>query len=399
MRIQRFLYLWLLCALVGAFVFVACGETSGSGPVEPPSDEQNDAPPPSDPDDNDDEKEEKSGDDFFIDDLPTDEDLDLSHLTPIPCDATVPDALCYDTNAFVAAYPERIETYRQWQYGLYAEGETLNEEKENALQEVLDKVIESTHEMLGSCNYYRDEQGRTRVKCPDDLQGVFACPHMWFHPEMFVLGGIRYKEGEDPVCYEQLVPEPGGFCNIMGCSDGKVCTGPFSLLLDQSVEEDANELMSALPVCLSPEMCLELRESQDLYYYDSCFFSDRTRLSSTPEIAHADDCDALDDDLCALNCPCADPQAHCIFISQEHPIGMCSTTRCHSNSDCSGQEVCVQDQYYRQFDAARWVLEDLFGHIDAGFDDCVKPSACESWLEIHPGANAPMPVVHCDGND
>lgn len=402
---QRQLLISLLCSLLAAFTVSACGDHGNTKPVEPPPDQKQPVPDPPDKKDEEKDKEkekEENDNDEFIEDLPSDDDLDMSYLTPVPCDATAPDALCYNKDAFVAAHPERIEAYRTWQYNIYTEGEEMNDVKENALQEALDKVVESIHELLASCNYYRDDQDQVRVKCPDELMGLFACPHMWFHPEMFVLGGIRFHEDEDPICYEELVPEPGGFCNVMSCSDGKVCSGPFSLLLDPNEddeEDDLNDYFSALPICVSRERCLQLRESQNLSWSDSCYFSDRTVLTSEPSIPAFDDCDSLEDGLCAINCPCADPEARCTFISQEHPVGMCSTTRCQANQDCNGEEVCVQDGYYRQFKAAHWLLEDLYGHANATFDDCVQPNACEAWLDHHPRANFPMAVVHCDGND
>lgn len=398
MYTNRSSVLAFLVMLSCAFLATGCGEEPTPNPVEPPPEKQDPPPPPTtppDPPEKEDEEEEE--DDFFFEDLPTDEDLDMSYLTAIPCDDSSADALCYNKEAFVAEYPERIEAYRAWQYGTYVDGITMDDEKEQALQEALDKIIEATHELLGSCNYYRDEEGRTRVRCPDEIFGVYACPHMWFQPEMFMLGGIRFQQGEDPICYEEFRPGVGGLCNFMGCSDGDVCSGEFSLLLDHSEDEDPNTYFHPLPVCMPLDMCLEIRAQQGLSDAFSCKFPDGSRAYGYSVIEPVDDCDALEEGLCAINCPCADPDARCSMLSASRPIGMCSTTRCATTDDCPAEEACIRDPAEREHGWDTWMYARPFDYFDAPFSDCVRPQTCEDWVEVHADVGYTSELVQCNG--
>lgn len=342
-------------------------------------------------------------DNYFIEDLPSSEELDFSHIERIPCDDTQTNHLCYDKTAFTEQHADRIAAYRAWQKTLYSEGEELTDEEEAALDNAIDAVIEATHEILGKCNYYKDDNNQIRTHCPDDLSGLYACPHMWFYPEMFVMGGIRVHPDEAPICYEHIIPEPGGFCNIMGCSGEQVCTGVFSSNLRQDDVDDtsnSNMIMDALPVCVDPETCMALRESQGLNTNSSCYFSDRTTLSSDDLfIGDVDNCNALEEGMCAVNCPCEEPSARCVLISQERNVGVCTTSKCQSSQDCTSNETCIQSQVYQALPAYDWLFIDLYGHNNKAFEDCVDKVLCEDWRDLHGLSNLIYDrIVDCSAN-
>lgn len=377
----------ILLACLIVYAFPSCVEISNE-PINISDDPDQPKEQPKDPVRTDPEEEHKGEvDDYFIEDLPSSEELDFSHVERIPCDTTQADHLCYDKTTFIEQHGDRIEAYRAWHTARYSEGEDLTEEKRTALENAMNAVVDATHVILGKCNYYKDADGQTRVHCPDELHGVYACPHMWFHPEMFVMGGVRTHPDEDPICYEHIIPEPGGFCNIMGCSGEQVCTGVFSLNPKTDDAEASSGFMmvrNALPVCVNPETCLSLREGHGLSADSSCYFTDRTTLlPDAPSIEHVSDCDAIEKGMCAVNCPCEEPDARCVLISQERNVGVCSTNKCQSSQDCKSNETCIQGRGYRVLPAYDWLLTDNYGHGDKAFEDCVDKTICESWRDLH----------------
>src|SRR5699024_3204009 len=114
---------------------------------------------------------------------------------------------------------------------------------------------------------------------------------------------------------------------------------------------------SPLPICLPIDTCMKLREAHQLPEKQSCFYRDRTTVK-TGVIPDVDDCAALDEGLCATNCPCEAFGATCEFLSETDPIGVCATTTCRDFGSptipCEDHEVCAYFGPYDDFEMDVW---------------------------------------------
>lgn len=191
---------------------------------------------------------------------------------------------------------------------------------------------------------------------------------------MFVIGGIRYNTEQLPVCYPQLVPETGVLCNPQGCAPGLVCSGMMTNLTEGLDPELASLLPEPLPVCLTPEQCLQVRMHQSLDEEQSCYYPDLTTVK-TKVIPTVDDCNDLDDGLCAINCPCENPTDECMNLSETHNVGVCSSGTC-ADFSCENQQVCAMIRFYRDNMGA---LQDWMGEEEQSSYDLY-----ELWEKMDP---------------
>lgn len=299
--------------------------------------------------------------------------LDLSGIDPVPCTGG---ELCYDPTA-----PElepRVAAYQRWLeelYDLHTPDEHSPAERESLHEDIL-QIIQNTHRWYGLCNYTKGEDDRIHVECPDALKGLEVCPHMWFKPEMVVIGGIRLQPDGPFVCDPALVPELGVLCNPEGCTDGKVCSGLFSKF---GTEE--NELLTQLPVCLTIDDCLHLREQQSLDPTQSCFYDDHSVVVSN-DIAVLD-CDTLSPGTCTNTCPCANSGDRCAYSSEKNPVGLCYNARCEETRNCDDPiyRRCVAPYNHAERVSAWWRRAHEVSLYDLPLPSstyCVSSNACDA---------------------
>lgn len=372
-KVIRWLYYPLLwCACVSLWT-TACGESSVE--VEPPPEivvppEDNPTQPPPDT---------------------TDPDNNPEDIRPTPCTGS----LCFNEND-----PEiqtRIQEYRDWAHPrmlnyIYQWEEYEDEDEAKQLaKDFIDADIEDMAWVAGLCNYYEDELGRVRVQCPEALYPYYTCPHMWFKEPFLALGGLRFKTGDDPICYPDLRPKEHVFCIPHGCREGTVCSGFFGHDPDLSYDDG---IEGPLPVCLPIDTCLELREAHQLPVERSCIYRDRTTVQSGQTLI-VDDCDSLEEGLCASNCPCASPNATCEFLSETEAVGICATTTCLEYGanpvPCKEHEVCAGIGSYVDFSMDGWVdlraiiasflLDELSPPNAITSNLCVAQGSCESFRD------------------
>lgn len=310
-------YLWLALTAFGAW---GCADTNTKSPPETivPPPEDNIKPPPED------------------DTKPPAPDEE--EVLPVPCTGD----LCFDVND-----PEiqaRIQEYREWHTPRMREQleqwEDYDDEDDiqQLAEEYTESNIENMQRLAQICSYYEDDLGRVRVKCPKEIYPYYTCPHMWFKEPFLALGGLRFVHGQDPICFPELAPTSDVLCVPGGCRDGKVCSGYFG---HDPVTTHNEELEGPLPVCLSVDTCLALREAHQLHAEESCFYDDYTTVQ-TAEVLVIDDCSMLENGLCASNCPCTSEHESCAFLSETRDTGFCVTTSCHYNKDsCDDNEVCA----------------------------------------------------------
>lgn len=364
----------LWCAgLLFAISAVGCGDTPPDNTPTPPSEQvpPDDTTPPDIPD---------------IPDEGT-PPPDYSDVEPIPCTGQ---ELCYDpTDPDILA---RAGQYRAWLEeleGLDIPGEYTAEEAA-ALHKELDEVMRQTHIVLGLCNYFRDEDDNIRVDCPDELEDLFFCPHMWFRPEMPTIGGIRFSPDELPTCFPTLVPEEDVICTPQGCPQGTVCTGRFTLSGEPVVPDDGLGL-HPIPVCLPTEDCLRLRAGQSLDPEQSCYYSDL----STVETGQLDtvDCENLAPYTCAVNCPCAENGARCSFIGEANPVGLCVTAGCSYAHECDDADYdsCAVPRGDFLPSLYEWFrdtgMKELYELPVPPFGRCANKTTCQ---DVFPSNNSPI---------
>lgn len=235
----------------------------------------------------------------------------------------------------------------------------------------LDAMVDATHRALESCNYWRNDEGELRVECPEELGGVVACPHMWWRPEMFVVGAIPQR-GETPgLCLEDVTIRPGRVCIPGGCDEGYVCSGDLTAIDDDYV--------ISIPVCIERERCIELRDRYGLDPERSCLQANLEPAMTTtlPTV----DCSELSEGQCASNCACADPGEQCQLVTETQEIGLCSPSFCTKTEDCSGDLVCA----WNENGNFHWMMLD---YLDSDFTFlyenyvvhggvCVSDAACQ----------------------
>ena len=252
------------------------------------------------------------------------------NIVPIPCTGG---ELCYDRNNPIVQ--ARVPAYRDWMLDVQdVESDDYSEDERERIRAFVDAAIEATHRMLESCNYFRDETGAVRVDCPEEVRELAVCPQNWFLPEMTVAGILPDRNGGPAYCLEDAALEEGKVCATVGCDEGLLCSGSLSL---SAPREDL--FVGAIYACIERSLCLELREELGAPAEDSCL--QWNREPATAPTLESQDCGLLEDGLCAVNCPCALPEQQCQLLTENQPVGLCTTSYCSSNSECSDGESCV----------------------------------------------------------
>ena len=280
---------------------------------------------------------------------------------------------------------------------------TLDNIPEFFLSPAVEPWLDYFFMLYGSCTYWEDEHGLVRSRCPEIIfsDGTFSspnviCPHSWFHSG---IGALRSRSGAPTWCVsDERAEKHGGrpSCdNELRCPGGLVCTGQLT-----ADWQDFFGGPRGMPHCIDAPSCLTIESVEWPSRDQSCFYGDLTQPQTG--VVAEQDCEALEDGLCAINCPCpegADPMfpSVCHYVSEQRPVGICGNVNhhCRSDEDCSFYgnmggmgRVCAGIE-----NPPLW-LEDIHElrlerrpTTTIRPNICVHEAACDAWSGLNEGVS------------
>jgi hypothetical protein len=238
------------------------------------------------------------------------------------------------------------------------------------------ETLERLRENYEKCDVAVDESGLVRARCTEDVTWSFVnpCPRGRFR--VTAQWPLNLPGSEWSYCLQDGFDYSIRNCRETDCTKGYVCEGSLRNLSDGAGED-------GIAFCVDPERCLTVTDQMDDVPAGACFYDDLT-IAETGEIAEQD-CSSLESSECAINCPCAAGTGRCRFLSEEKPVGLCSSVICgDSDSKCVtlDQGVCMH-----LADTPAWLSditpEDAEEDVQRG--QCVSMEECEQLQARYPG--------------
>lgn len=281
--------------------------------------------------------------------------------------------------------PEGFEPfYECWDDGefcLDSESEEFKEFVSN-LPTVDNETVQGFLELYRMCDYFRDETGVVRSRCNEEVtlnHGGGLCPD-FFAMRPFFHAAFTSRSGDANYCLELLPNTPP---RQLTCTNGTVNLGLVEYDLGATLFRRHGQGR-----CLPVEQCKFLEEREYPSREASCFYGDFSQMNTG--IIPEQDCASLQEGECAINCACpADGvvSVPCNFLSEERPIGICSTqsATCADDSRCFDDgDVCL-----RAVQNPTWINEWVAGSNALREDapmklltyvgTCVPRDLCEHW--------------------
>lgn len=240
------------------------------------------------------------------------------------------------------------------------------------------ELREFLREKYEKCEVALDEQGMVRVRCMEEVntEAVNPCPIGRYN--LLTHDPLTLPGDEWSYCLQDEGSAPFINCRNRGCNTGYVCEGS---LRNIATEQTAD----SLAFCVDPAKCLQVAGRLDDPGVAPCFYEDLT-LAATSEIPEQD-CETLAPHECALNCPCGKEAETCRFLSEQRPVGLCSTISCGKGTDfpCEFSEtgVCMHHT-----ESPGWLSEIILeGEDEDGLTlgACATVEDCEAYQERYPG--------------
>lgn len=307
------------------------------------------------------------------------------------------------------------ETLQQWKEDLpndwtlvteeeYAEygvnTEPLTEEARTLIEGEIS--LDEVQNQLDKCLIAEDAAGHMRVRCHESIgwdpeedpqrNGLLnPCPKARYQ----LLGYLPlHVPGNDWLfCLEETSNELGlkaPSCPGTMCNPGELCEGML-----RHASPISKPTTSAY--CVTTEECLTARNSVDNPPEPSCFYNDLTIAEDG--VIEEQDCSQLAEGECAVNCPCTTEGAHCAYLSEARPVGVCSKSSCISKGETTADEFCASvqagascmhlanpPQWTEDYSKADW-LPDWAGDKTVAFalGFCVDTEVCEAHQGDYPG--------------
>ena len=249
------------------------------------------------------------------------------------------------------------------------------------------EVIASYLQKFGMCEYFYDDEGVVRSVCNEEAVSLYRggfCPSFFLDSKY--LGAIESRSGEPNYCLSIEGLDYARFSQSLSCPFGSVNLG----FIERDMDDENFFSYYKEGRCVLPEHCAFVADREWPSREGSCFYGDFTAMETG--VIPPQDCDALGEEECAVNCDCAtdrpDRRRSCRFLSEERPAGVClprgSNASCREDNDCNVYApVCVRpanlppliEEWVAQHDAFR-EGKSLERPINLGF--CAPTDWCAS---------------------